>query len=103
MAPGRHGPSLPVHVSSGFTFWPRTRPGWWASGLAAASVLLVPSWRLMGPAGAAPGLSCALAGGVVALWAIVRSKERAVIVFASLVPFLFAVVLVLAELAIGHS
>ena len=57
----------------------------------------------MGAAGAVPGLSCGLAGGTIALWAIVRHKERALIVLVSMVPFAFAVIFLLAEVTIGHS
>lgn len=67
------------------------------------SIVLIPRWRLMGSAGAIPGLSCGFAGGVVALTAMGGRKERAITVIAGLVPFLFAVVFVLAELIIDHS
>lgn len=90
-------------VTRRFPFWPKTRLGWSAVTLAAASIVLVPSWKLMGPAGAVPGLSCAVAGGGAALVAMFAMKERAVTVVVSLVPFTFAVVFVIAELAIGHS
>lgn len=103
MAGSGRGRSSRVPVRSRVRYWPRTRPGWWAAGLAAASIVLVPTWRLMGAAGAVPGLSCGLAGGTIALWAIVRHKERAVIVLASMVPFAFAVIFLLAEVTIGHS
>lgn len=92
--------AVPVHRLS---FWPATRLGWLAVALAVASVVLTPSWKLMGPAGALPGLSCGFAGGVVGLAAIFAVKERAVTVVASVAPFIFAVVFVLAELTIGHS
>ncbi len=72
-------------------------------GLAAANVVLVLGWKLMGPLGAFPGFACGLAGGVVALVAIVRRGERALTAFAALLPFLLVVTFVLAELLIGHD
>jgi hypothetical protein len=53
------------------------------------------------PAGAALGLVCGLAGGAAALAAISREGERAVLVFAALLPLLIAVAFLLAELAGG--
>ena len=44
-----------------------------------------------------------VAGGVAALVAIRRRGERAIAVFVVLVPFLLAVLFVLAELLIGHD
>lgn len=82
---------------------PTTRLGRWAVGLAAANVVLVLGWRLMGPLGAFPGFVFGLAGGVVALVAILRRGERAIAVFAALVPFLFVVAFVLGELLVGHD
>ena len=103
MATSSHGHGTHTHGTHRFHLWPATQLGWWAVCLAIASIVLIPSWRLMGPAGAIPGLSCGLVGGVVALVAMARQKERAIIVAASLVPFIFAVIFLLAELAIGHS
>lgn len=82
---------------------PTTQLGWWAVGLAAANVVLVLGWRLMGPLGAFPGFVFGLSGGVVALVAILRRGERAIAVFAALVPFLFVVAFVLGELLVGHD
>jgi len=83
---------------------PTTRLGRWAVGLAAASLVLVPVWTILS-AGAAIGFACALAGGIVALIAIFRRGERAITVFAALLPFpfLFVIVFVLAELIVGHD
>ena len=72
-------------------------------GLAAVNVALVHGRRLMGPLGAFPGLACRLAGGVAALVALLRRGERALTVFAALLPFLFVVLFVLGELLIGHG
>ena len=61
----------------------------------------------MGPAGAFPGFACGLVGGVVALVAIFRRGERAITVFAALVPFAFVLVFVVGSvfipLIIGHD
>jgi hypothetical protein len=54
------------------------------------------------PRGAALGFVCGLAGGVAALTAIVRDRERAVTVFAALLPLAIAVAVVLAELITGN-
>lgn len=72
-------------------------------GLAAANVVLILAWRVMGPAGAWPGFAFGLAGGVVALVAIFRRGERAITVFAAILPLLFVLVFVAAELIIGHD
>ena len=72
-------------------------------GVAAASFVLVLAWSVMGPAGAAPGFAFALGGGVVVLVAIFRRGEWAITVFAAVVPFVFVVGFVLAELIIGHD
>jgi hypothetical protein len=57
----------------------------------------------MGPLGAIPGFISGLAGGVVALLAIGRRGERALTVFAAIVPFALVLLFVLAELLIGHD
>jgi hypothetical protein len=82
---------------------PKTRLGRWAVALAIAMVVLVLGWRLMGPLGAFPAFVCGLGGGIVALVAIFRRHERALTVFLALVPLLFVVLFVLAELLIGHD
>lgn len=84
-------------------FWPTTRLGTWAVALAIANVLLVPSWRLLGPLGAFPGLAAGAIGGVVALVAIGRRRERATSVVLAVVPLVLVVLFVLAELLVGHS
>jgi hypothetical protein len=94
---------LRVKKQHRFVVRPTTRLGKWAAGFAAASIVLLLGWRLMGPLGGFPGLACGLAGGVLALGAILRRGERSVAVFAALVPFLNVVVFLLAELLIGHD
>jgi hypothetical protein len=61
------------------------------------------SWSFLGRLGGIPAFALGLAGGVVALLAIFRRGERAVAVFAALVPFLNVVVFLLAELLVGHD
>jgi hypothetical protein len=82
---------------------PTTRLGRWALGLAAANVVLVLGWSLMGPLGAIPGFACGLAAGGVGLVAIFRRGERAITVFAALMPFAFVLLFVLLELVVGHD
>ena len=71
-------------------------------GFAVASVVLVLAWRVV-PGGAALGFACGLVGGVVALVAIFRGGERAITVFAALVPFLLVLAFVLGEVLVGHD
>jgi 4-hydroxybenzoate polyprenyltransferase len=94
---------LPARRRRRFAILPTTYLGKWALALAAASIVLLMSWTLMGRLGGIPGLVLGLAGGVVALVAIFRRGERAVTVFAALFPFLNVVGFVLAELLIGHD
>ena len=85
-----------------FTVLPTTQLGRWAVGLAAAFLVLVLTAGVV-PRGAALGLACGLAGGVAALIAIARDRERAVTVLAALVPPLIAAAFVLAELIGGSA
>ena len=64
---------------------PTNALGQWAVGLAAAFLPLVFAAALV-PRAAALGFVCGLAAGVAALLAIVRDQERALTVFAALVP-----------------
>jgi hypothetical protein len=81
------------------TILPATHLGWWALGLTAAFFLLVFAATVV-PRGAVLGFVSGLAGGIVALMAIVR--ERAVTVFAALVPHAIAVGFVLSQLISGN-
>lgn len=85
-----------------FMVRPATEAGYWAVGLAVASVVLVMAWAVI-PAGALFGFAAGLIGGVFALFAILRRGERAVTVYLALVPFALVVAFVLAELLIGHD
>lgn len=81
---------------------PTTRLGRWAVRLGIAYFVFMLTWTIV-PGGAFIGLAAGVAGGVLALVAIVRDGKRAVTVFAALLPFLLAVAFVLAELLIGHD
>ena len=88
---GRHIPMLPT-----------TRLGRWAVRLAVGFPVLVLAWSIL-PGGAALGFASGLAGGVVALVAIFRRGERAITVFAAILPLALVVAFVLAELIVGHD
>ena len=81
---------------------PTTSAGWWAIGLAVLAQALVMAWTVL-PLGGLAGFVCGLAGGGVALLAIVRRRERAVTVFLALLPAVFVVVFVVAELVVPHA
>jgi len=93
----------PVKQSHRIRLLPTTRTGKWAVGLGVAHVLLIFGWSVMGPLGAFPGLLVGLLAGVVALVAIIRHGERALSVFAAVLPLLMVVLFILAELLIGHD
>ena len=101
MSVGVQHPGSPVEHRRAITVLPTTNLGWWATGLAAAFLPLVFA-AAVAPGGAALGLVCGLAGGFAALKAIVSDRERAVTVFAALMPLVIAVAFVLAELITGN-
>ncbi len=80
-----------------FRVLPMTRSGRWAVALALAGTLLMLAWTVL-PGGGASALVLWLAGGIVALVAFTRHGERGLLVFAALLPFVMAVVFVVAEL-----
>lgn len=94
-----HG-GTPVKHPRRVTILPRTHRGWWAVSLAAAFLPLVFAAGVV-PLAAAVGLLCGLGGGVAALMAIVRERERALTVFLALVPLVIAVAFVLVQLISG--
>ena len=94
---------LPTKKTRRFVVLPTTQLGKWAVGLAAAGVVLLMGWSLMGRVGGVPGLAFGLAGGVLAIVAVFQRGERALTVFAALLPFLNVLVFLLAELLIGHD
>jgi len=88
-------------VSSHFLERPRTKLGWWAVGLAIASILLVPAWSFL-PGGAWAGFICGLAGAIVGLIALIRHRERSWAIWLTLLPGLNVIVFLLAEIFIPH-
>lgn len=96
------GGRLPGRTRHRVVVLPTTKLGRWALALAVSNVVLVLAWSIL-PGGAALGFACGLAGGIAGLVAIVRHQERALAVYAALVPFAMVVAFVLAELLIGHD
>jgi hypothetical protein len=95
-----HGGS-PVKYRPRITFLPTTHLGWWAVGLAAAFFPFVFAAAVV-PRGAAIGFVCGLAGGVAALMATIRDRERALTVFVALAPLVIGVAFLLVELISGN-
>lgn len=100
-------------------FWqrPTTRLGWWAVGLALGWVVLnlatsaIVAIRSRMPATTENAsminfglimLLVGLAAGIVALIALLRKHERSCLVWASLLPGLMTIVLLIGEFAIPH-
>lgn len=88
-------------TSSHFFGLPHTKLGWWAVWLAVASIVLVLAWSIL-PGGAWLGFLCGLAGGVMALIAVIRQQERSWLVFLSILPMVNVVIFIAAELLIPH-
>jgi hypothetical protein len=86
----------------GHAIRPTTRPGVWAAWLAAGYLLLMPAWRIL-PGGAIAAFVSGLGGGIVGLVAILRRGERALAVYAAVLPLVLVVVFVAAELLVGHD
>jgi hypothetical protein len=86
----------------GLRILPTTELGRRAAWLAGVSVLLLLLGRWL-PLGAALSFLSGLAGSVVALAAILRRGERALTVFVALLPGLFVIGFILAELLVGHD
>ena len=80
---------------------PHTKLGWWAVGLAAASFVLMLAWSIL-PGGAWLSFLCGLAGGIVALIAVIRQQERSWLVFLSILPLLNVFIFILGEFLIPH-
>lgn len=94
-------PGSPVKRRPRIPILPTTDLGRLAIGLAAAFFPLVFLASVV-PRGAALAFACGLAGGVAALAAVIRDRERAATVFAALVPLLIAVGFVLAQVITGN-
>jgi len=80
---------------------PSTRLGWWAIGLAVASIVLSFAWSIL-PGGAIPSFICGLVGGVLALIAVIRQHERSWLVFLSILPMFSVLFFILGEFLIPH-
>ena len=102
MSSGQLPYRLPAEKRRRFAVLPMTSLGKWAVGMAVAGTVLVLGWSAIGRLGVL-GLALGLASGGAALIAIFRRGERAVTVFAALLPFLTVVVFLLTELLIGHD
>jgi hypothetical protein len=94
-------PRSPVGRRPRLSLLPTRALGQWAVGLAVAFFPLVFAAALV-PRAAALGLVCGVAAGVVGLVAIIRDHERALTVFAALVPLAIAVAFLLAEVITGN-
>ncbi len=81
--------------------WPSTRLGWWSTGLAAASIVLILAWSIL-PGGALLGFICGLAGGVIAFIAVIRKHERSWLVFFSILPLFWVLLFILGEFVVPH-
>jgi hypothetical protein len=94
-------PRSPVERRNRPTIWPTTVAGWWAVGLAVAFFAFVAVATVV-PRGAALGFACGLTGAALALTAIIRDRERAVMVLAALVPLIIAGAFALTQLITGN-
>ena len=88
-------------MSSHFNESPHTKLGWWAISFAIASILLMFGWMFL-PGGAGLSFLCGLAGGIMALIAIIRQHERSWAVWLALLPMLNVFVFLLGEFLIPH-
>lgn len=100
MSIGAQHQGTPVKHRARLAILPTTSLGRWAVGLAIVFFPLVFAAGVV-PRAAALGFFCGLAGGVGALVAILRDRERALSVFAAFLPLAVAVAFVLAELIAG--
>jgi hypothetical protein len=80
---------------------PHTKLSWWAVGLAAASIVLLFVWSIL-PGGAWLSFLCGLAGGIIALIAIIRQHERSWLVFLSVLPMLNVFIFIIGEFLFPH-
>ena len=101
MSTGATHRCLPGGTPRAFTILPSTRLGWWAVALAATFLPLVLAAGVV-PRSAAAGLLAAVAGGSCAVVAITRRGERALAVYAAVVPLTIAAAFLLAELLLAE-
>jgi hypothetical protein len=102
MGTGAERPRTPVAQRPRIPVLPTTQLGWWAVGLAAAFFALVLVGTVV-PRGGMFAVLCGAAGGVLALVAIVRDRERGLSVLAALAPLALAAGFAVAELVGGVS
>lgn len=98
-------------TKAGRVILPTTRLGWWAVrlggvavviGLATAPIYLwVPGGEWVNLVLGLPAFAAAVGSGVIAPIAIIRDKERALSVYAALIPLLFLLVFVVIEVLVG--
>lgn len=107
---------MTTHSSSIFLQRPRTRPGWWALGLAIAFEVMniinsavfmrlsenVPWRQTVLPFYGIFMMLCGVSAGVVGLIAILRSHERSWLVWLAVLVGAFALLYILAEFLIPH-
>ena len=79
---------------------PSTQLGWWAIGLAAACIVDILAYRILG--GAMLGFLCGFIGGILALIAVIRQGERSWLVFLSILPMLWVLLFILGEFLVPH-
>jgi hypothetical protein len=89
--------SVPSRRASRIHVLPESTLGWWAVGSGVLGIALTLAWQLM-PFGAWPGFVAQLTGGVLALVAIIRKRDRALTVYVSVMPMLFVIWFVAVEL-----
>lgn len=91
---------VPLHPNTLLPTSPLGRAALWLVG---AHVILMLSWRLLGPLGAFPGLLVGLAASLTAVASIVRRGDRGILVWAATLPGVLVVLFVAVELLVGHS
>jgi hypothetical protein len=98
-------------TKAGRVILPTTRLGWWAVRLGGVAVVLglatgpiylwVPGGEWVNLVLGLPAFAAAVGSGVIAPIAIIRDKERALSVYAALIPLLFLLVFVVIEVLVG--
>lgn len=106
-------PAVTLPPKSRFFAFPRTKLGWWAAGLALGSLLLQALTHLIallvtslsqGGTGLNLGMLTvvlSLAGGILGVLAVVRNKERSILVWYAILAGFFALLLIFADLVLA--